>query len=73
MATARTAAPDIPMLWIHQLQQGKGGDPLGNIRNVITALEQSPELNGLIGLNSSRIIVADGQPVEYGEILALIE
>ena len=52
MATARTEAPDIPMLWIHQLQQGKGGDPLGNIRNVITALEQSPELNGLIGLNS---------------------
>ena len=52
MATARSEAPDIPMLWIHQLQQGKNGDPLGNIMNVITALEQSPELSGLVGLNS---------------------
>ena len=49
VAKARVGVP--PVLWTHQLQEGRGGDPVGNVRNVITALEQSPELTNLVGLN----------------------
>ena len=49
---AKAAIGIPPVTWVHQLQKGKGGDPIGNMRNVLMALEQSPELTGLVGLNS---------------------
>lgn len=51
VAKANVVSPPAD-LWEHQLQVAGNGKPVGNLRNVIIALEHSPELHGLVGLNS---------------------
>lgn len=51
MATLKSDEPI--NLWTHQLQiSSRSKEPVGNIANVMSALELAPELTGMIGLNS---------------------